>query len=951
MSIKTLKDIAIDPLMAYRMTLERVKNKATLPIDPTNPYTLMLEATSENLANSNEAYFLYEQKHYPILARNRDELFNHISDADSVNLFASPASAKFRIYANFNNVISEAIYEDGVYRYTIPKYSYITVDGVKFTFMADVKCSLVERDGRYYPYVEHVIDDSIIANRNIGNVPAALMKDEKGEDWFIFDILLSQLSASYYLSEATAGIPFDLEIEYVDQYYHSIVEMESDDGFVPLNKIYVESIFDPEVPSVYCKVGDKSVRYSIPQLFLDQLKIKGKLGFYIFSTKGKMLMDLSGYKSNEYQLTINLNQLDIYGTAATNIDMAIVSTDIVSGGTNVPEFREMKKKVINRTTGLLSLPITEMQLRENAKLNGYKLVKSSDTLLGRIYIACRDVTSDMNTEVKPNLFASTVDIEIVDRDAVQDTISINDGYIVIKPGTRFLRKGSKFIPFTKQDIENHTSMSVPESIKYLNENMVVYNPYCYVMSNKSGTINSRVYDTENPKFDFLEIQSKNREVEINVSINGYAVFKRSGGNYYDIFFRLLGNDDFNGNKDKIKLKMKVPTVNGKYVVYHAVKDATMTAKYYPDATEPLYYIDMRLDDFIENDHVKVINGSPTSISRDIPLRNNPEIMIYSDDSSLYNAASSEAKSYLPENDRDTSTSLGYTIETMEFTMITKLPYLWNKTLSYYTERRYRRYTTDIPKRYSEDVYQKDPVTGCDVLTYDDNNDGNYDRWEVKILHHAGDVMLDENGDVIYEHRAGNIVMDEHGQPVLDTVVGIRRIMEMVLIEYKYTYLNNENYKKILNDVMRVLGKIVKDDMPVLNKNTLDNTLIQYKPIRDITNIETRDGEYHEPIVKPVVKLYVDRDLSVTLPPVPVMVKDIGDVISKYLVKSFIVLQDIEEAIKGLYNDIALVQLSGITTDDRRYINLSDGINRFTVDTKVDSDYNVVYDIDIIVKKV
>ena len=946
----TLKDVAIDPLSSYINTLERIKGVSQLPDDPTNPFTLLLEEVSTNIAYSSESFFLFEKRHFPILASNKDELFRHISDADTENLFASPSKGKFRFFANLRNVLDYAVKDADTYSFQIPKYSTITIDGIIFTLTSNVNCTISERNGNFYPFIENEVDGSTILNRNIGNAKSGIIQDAEGVEYVVFELTLSQVKVGYYKADTTRGVVFDVSIPFDNSYYSSILEYTSNGGLVPLNKIYVESLFDIDVPSAYVSVGDSSLDISIPQIFLDNGSITGTIGMYVFTTNGSINIDLSKYKTDDFTLSLNANTDLPEAIAATSIAMNVVSTDIVIGGTNVPDFREMKKKVIKRTTGAIDLPITEYQLEESSKLLGYKLAKSSDTLLGRSYIATRNIEPQTLIGASPTVFSSATDIKVETGTDIQDTVLISDKYLTIKPGTLFKRSGDIFVPISKAESDSINLMSSLEAVSYMEANLIMFNPFYYIMANQEAEISSRIYDVNNPTLDFIEIYNKNKSTDINVNVTGYSVFKRDGGNSYDLFFIVLGNSEYDAVSGSVELAFMITNTTGSFITIKADRDLANTVQYFPSATDAFLHVRVELSDFIDvGDTINVINGtSPTTI-RNTALSNSCKIVLYTNDNAIISSASPDALLYLNDYEKEIPTSLGLTRETIDFTPIVPLEYLWNRATSFYTERTFKRYTVDIPLRYTEDVYDTDPITNCDVTVFDDDGDGICDRYEITLLHAKGDIVLDANLDTVYLHRVGDVLLDENNEPVVDDVLGIERILEILLLEYKYKYVNTDFYKVVLDDINSYLRKIVIDDMGELNSTTLDNTKISFKPIKSVTPVALIDGTEIEPIVRPTVILYVDKESTTTLPSNEDLVSDIGVIISKYINKVFIELQKAEDEIKLLYRDVALIEIKGITKDDRRYISLKDNSNRPTIATKIDESFKAVYDITVDVR--
>lgn len=953
--MKDLEKVAIDPLMSYNLLLDRITESGNLPLDPTNPFTMLLEAAAKSISDANLSYFLYEKRHFPVLATDEKELFHHITDLDAVNLFATPAIGTFRFFLNLNNIIDYAVkVSDREYKFKIPKYSYVDVDGVRFTLMADIIGMIIIKNNRIYPYIEHTSSDETILIKNVGNIPAFIVSDNDGNEWLMFDILLSQLKIKYVTSEVTVGQTYDLELSYEDQYYTSIVECEDKSNpnrMIPLNKVYVNSIIDPDRPTIYTQINKSSVHYSIPQYYIDERMVNGKLGFYIFTTKGKMLLDLSIYEPDEFQFTLNVLDSDEYTIATTKIDISIWSKDIILGGTNRPMFREMKKKIINRTTGIIDIPITEKQLIEKGKLFGYKITKVEDLLLHRIFIANKEITSELQTLYKPFIYTSTVEFEIFDTTDLQDTINYNSSYIVIKPYTVFRKEDDRFKPLLKAELENLKALSRPQGVKYLNKNFITYTPFHYIMENSVDNIYGRAYQTLRPKLDKLEIINKNRYSELNVNINGYGIFKIENENSYHLFFRLIGNDTYNAIGSIVKLRAAIKNKSNELIYFDADRDLNLTKTYYPDSDIPFYHIKIELSDFIdEHNYITVLNGDTTSLVKEILIENELSLLLYTDDANYYNKASNDEKSYLSDEEKRGEEIIGFTRERIEFNPIQSLDHLWIRLLSYYTERKFKRVDADIPLRYDDDIYDRDPDTNCTVKVYDDDNDGKCDRWEMVKLHSKGDIVYDDSGNMLFRHRKGDILIDEFGKPIIDNILGLKRFLEMTLLDYSSIYLGNDSYIDSDKKLIDIIEKIIRFDMVELNKFTLDNTKILFKPTRDISKVRLTDGKEFDSLITPSIKLYIDKDIAVKLPNETDLTVSIGDILLRFLSKKFIVIEDIEKAIKEAYKDIALIEITGITADNRRYINI-DSANRFTLKYKINSDYRIIYDYNISIERI
>jgi uncharacterized pyridoxamine 5'-phosphate oxidase family protein len=245
----------------------------------------------------------------------------------------------------------------------------------------------------------------------------------------------------------------------------------------------------------------------------------------------------------------------------------------------------------------------------------------------------------------------------------------------------------------------------------------------------------------------------------------------------------------------------------------------------------------------------------------------------------------------------------------------RLEGLWSQSRSNATFAPYRVYTTDVAAYYKRDVYEVDPITGA-AFTIDGGGNLVYN-----ILHHAGDPVLDTEGNPVLEHLVGEIVLDEYGNP--EIMPGyerdLLRFVDILTIEAAYYFAIPQDYNTSTNYrtvIVKSLNSWILEDIPGFNERLLDKTKIYFYPKVAIGDIEilTNNNEIATVsasqsfkailLVPPVV--YKDSTLLQALRAITIKTID------KSLQNSTVSISSMEKDLLDTYgSDVISVELSGL----------------------------------------
>jgi len=940
----------VDPMYAYLETLRKVEENDFTQDSPSNPFAMLLEATATNLSIGLEETHLSENTYYKSEAVTMEDLLVHLSNYDEVDLFSTPAKGKFRFSIPINQIIDNGIYNEARSEWVIviPRYSSVLIDDLRFTLVNDVRITLIQKGNVFYTFVEQVISETSIGLRNIGNTVSAVVVDTDNNNWVIFDMPMLQLYVMSYVAEATPSIPHKVMVENQDYYYRSIVEHQNpaDLSWTEVNKSYVDRALDPLTPTVVTSITDDGVRFSIPNNYIKSGELKGTIKYTVFFTRGKIIKRMSNYETDRFTLDIRTSELTEEMANANRLDIIISSTDVIDGGADRQQFKDLRNRVINRTTGELDIPITELQLIEKGRRYGVDLYKVEDSLLRRTFIASRDPVSGDRSIVTPYVYTGVCRFDFNNGDAIQGGIIPTATYMVARSKTVYKYDGSNIIPLTANQLKALSDLPIASGAISVSEDKLLTTPYHMVADNSGDNIITRFYNTDYPKMDMMEIKQKNKEETINVNINGYNVFKDKRKVTYHVFLNLYGNSDYEAYKDDMRVQMVFRTTRNDSVTFTSVLDLDKTREFYPTATKALHYIRVDMKDYItQQDTVVISNGTLDGVTREYALGGKLDMNVYVDNDDVYDAATDVSKDFMPALPNG---CIGLTKESINEIFIQPLHRLWTQSFIEPTTNKWRTHDSDILLRYTEDVYQL--YDGCEVQVLDTDGDDICDEINRTLLHSKGDPVLDENDEPIYLYREGDVMVDNNGIPIIDGRRGVVRYNSMVYTEYIFDYIPDEEYTAAVTDVVERMTDTLLDTMEDLNKTNIDNTNILFSPTRSFTDIELTDGVIVPSHVSPRITMYIDKDMERTLPTLANMVTIFGGVLSEEINGAYIDLQVIEEKIKALVQGVTLLSIEGLTPDNRRLISIKDPINKLSIRRRIES-IRVTSDIDVIVKRV
>ncbi len=932
----SLQEILNTPTIIIEETLsnyDKELNNGVVSREYTTPFHMLIESSRTLAKDSLLASQSIIRRKLPSLATSSADIYLHIHNDLKDNMFAIPGTAPLVFYVNVLDLKQYGINENNSYKMSIPASSIIEVRGVIFTLLNDIEITLKDNGNIT---VEQINNDLDIAVNDIGILTSVLHTDSEGVEWIVFETNIKNITKYSYNIPITISNNFKKNIG-ISKKYSTIYVSYTDDINKPMKVSYSDEYLNESIPTAVIGLENNSLNVYIPDIYLLDRTVSGILNIDVYETDGDIYLPLNQLTITDYVITLYNTGKSLYTSVAPNVTIAVNSRGILNNGVDNMTFDELKQAVVNSTLGDIDLPITDLQIKRKAKMSGYVLDLVKDTLFNRLYIASKALPEPDSNLIhsKPDLYFNRTTISL-DTDMFNDFISIyNDIFIINKDSIfKYDNNGNIFL-VSNSEMSILNSMSKANKIEYLKSNKLFYTPFTYVVKYDENITSTEVYYLK-PNMNNIRILNKNFNILQKVNTDLYQINKTSTG--YQVLSTIKYNDELTKtdmNKLKARLVFQIHGSNSK-LYFDTSYNTTSQMFEFNITTGYLYDSVINLD-----------NGSSMLVDRAVDLTTKAYIYIYSTDTVIV-----DSEKYLTTEFGKTNEYITVlTKESIDISFGTKLDYLYNSIYNLYTNRKYKRYTSDVPLTYEKDIYEvydNGLIFQTEVLPSGKVN------LTSTLLHKKGDIVYDNSNNIVYKSKTGDIILDVNNEPIIDLYSGITRIINIMMLEYEYKIAETESYKTYNNLVMDIVYNMCYNDMTNLNKVTIDDTIIKYRSFRNIedVNVDINNVSYKLKYnIKPVVTLYINKENEITS---SIILEDYkakcGKIISKHLNNNVIVLRDIKDEIMSLLgSSIKAISITDIDPNNNEVINII-GNNRFTIDKKLEINeanlYTVKYNMEI-----
>jgi len=804
--------------ISFNRLIDMLDGKVDI-VDPSNPFTYLLETSCLNTAFAIQEHTLLMRKLYSRLANNYNDLFLHMSDFDYLGIYAEPAYG----YAIFNILLNDfetkAKYDSiqNEYVLKLPRHLKITIDNYIFTLPSAI---IIRK-------AENGIFDVKFENQDFNNIfPVEtnyidfyIKKINAEETYIIFKVKLPEIDIEAIEIPLEKSKLFKNTLTYNPSrdFYFFRAFYKKNNEWKEMLVTHTEEVYDIYNPTCIIKVNttEHTIDYFIPSIYLNSNQIETKVKFLIYTTNGPINVDFNNYTigsfNSEYNSIFPEIELDDATEPLHLITKVIYLTDKVIGGKSSLDFNSLKNAIIDNSIGDRKLPITNKQLEFFIEQNNFKLIKDVDIVTNRIFLLSTQLPSALTrypvTRLNFDLIEYKTTINKLKSNG-NNIIDINSFATIIPENTIFELKENELKILSGVEQTNLFSLSDVILVNELNDKKYLSTFYHYILTTYDNKVELRAYDLNSAKISNINFKEFNSTTKVGINTSTIAIAKTSNGYTINVLTNLKKYIN-TINETNIKPYLVYTDINGsRYYLEGNLFTTINENPVYRFLLDTKYFIDNENKIYITN--FRDVNNNLITIG--IQLDSKLEI-IYVSNIIPPNFIPSNIDNYIYGSYISVN-KCAVTLEEIKVKFADYLEYLDTRVHTSVGNQSYKVYTQNVPLRYMFNVY-------------DSNNN---------IIHYANEIVLDNNGNPIIQHSAGEIEYDENGNPIPLPIQDYNIYLNLLFIDYKAIVANTEdimNYKKYLRNFLT--EKIVNNAKNIQNI-LLENTVAFVTVPKNIENV-------------------------------------------------------------------------------------------------------------------
>lgn len=821
-------------------------------IDPTNPFSLLLEASAVVSADGLAECESLTRRQYPKLTTNEEDLYGHIADAEYVGIYGTPSSDEFLVIMNLAEIKARARGVPGqtFSKITIPRETKVTIGGVEFGFCYPIDLR-VSNTGTLSIFYDTTIESPFMAlDSNIIEYDVVRMQNR---EYVRFRVRGLQYKLDTYNTSVSSSLGFTTSLRVEDQLYYCRVYQKNAQGeFEELSTTHSGRVYDPKKATATLKYADGLLTVKIPEIYFRKGMIAGSIRIDVFTTKGDINMALSDYTANAIQIKWD-DYTPVDGGRYSSVLSEMNELTIVAGGTTVGggdglTFDQKRERVVNNSTHK-PVPVTNLDLHNDLTDSGYNVVTVIDNITDRQYMATRPLPVPTKA-LASSAMGSLVDTLLVDPTLTRtiSTVRTSNRIVSIMPDTLYKRNGTSFTFVPDMEREALDGYNTEALINAMGQTEYFYTPYLTVLNEQGSKFEYNTYQIDYPTVKNKFFQAENAKVDYEASVASLNLTREDSG--YHLEVRVKGEGGHESLAfDKMGLQLAFTPEGSLQRVY-------LNGESYGRDENGLmvYRFHLKTDFEVRTGHslmmtnFEMINGD----TLDYPVKPDTkyDFIHYVTNVGLTDENRDELHSLIG-NFNAPIDAVVIAHETANLEVFQTLDGLVSRSRSSVGEPVYERWEVDVPWLYEKDEYE----TGADgfmVLYPNADNTG----YEGKLEHPKGSPVLDANGQARFKYRKGDFKLDHTGNKIPVGSGDVLRYVDLLLFDARYRYTTEQTSVSYRDQVHHTIVEWIHDDIVSLQKVLLPRTQILFAPTSTMGGV-TIYSTAGEP-------LHVDAGMSISI---------------------------------------------------------------------------------------
>lgn len=795
-------------------------------VDPSNPFVFSMEMAAVMTSGAMAKDQVRTRLQYPSVAQTPTDLYPHMSDWDYIDIFAKPSQTTLGFAFSKDEIVGKMVIDEttGISMVVIPRNSTVTVAGITFTLQYPIQIRQLQHGGLQVMYDATQTTPLQTLDTNVIDWE---IRRVSGIDMLYFEIPLYQMTLTSQTAPTTSAQTFKMTYQMTYQYYFTRVWYQNADGtWTEMLTTMTPEVFDVTKPTAVVTVTGQLVTVTIPNIYMTSGQLGStKIRCDFYETLGDISIDMGAYPSSAFTAkwtAVDANDLTEFTAPMNTLQIAQIMGDSVTlGGAAALDFATLRDRVINNATGPINLPITPAQIQAKLNENGYSVVKNVDNITNRTYLATKPMPTPTNPEL---ITAAASSIETITTSMTQlaslSTVVDNGASVTITPDTIYKNVNGVIQIASAAEIAALKTLAPSQRALAVNQSNYYYTPWHYVLDTSGVEFAMRAYYLDGPSAITTIYKDDNDTTGLQVSTGSYKLIRTSSG--YQLQIKTASSAAYKALPDsQVAVQLAFVPVGEQDLAYlNGVLeglDPTSGERVFTFDLSTTFNIDS--NDYIELTKFLMYTTDPRVVKGALTTSFN---LIYSTSAPMDPAQfrASKFDKYLGLFLIPT-TSVGIQWEQIRLQFGSSLTTLWTRARSVIGSIPYKTYATDVPRLYTEDVYQA-------------NADGSYITFvdgkpTMTILHHKGDPQLDANGNPIMDHHAGDVMTDASGAPIPGGQRDLERQLDLMLIEGAYYFATDSAATSYRQELVNTVLAWLLQDLAPMQQMLLEQTKIYFYP--------------------------------------------------------------------------------------------------------------------------
>lgn len=873
-------------------------------VDATSPFMHLITSGSIISSGILSEMENINRKMYPNSAQRLQDVLPHMSDKSFADLFALPDESKFALIFSKQELIDNmvAVGDTGIRKIVLPRNTRIKALETYYSFEYPIEIRQMNHDGIQVVWdMDKPAPFSSIESNQIDHY---IVKDpDTKTELLMFYVTLKQFFIRSLQETINEASETTISATFEDEFCKARVYFErATNDWVEINVTHTDKVYPATRPTAIVQVVDKVCTVSIPQIYISAglLEPGRKVRVDIYQTKGPTSQALGSYDRTNYSmewLAIDPVDKNIYQSMLPTLNTALAFSEETSyGGRSGLSFEEILDRMVSNAVGDPSLPITPAQVRSTLTTNGYSVIQRMDTLTKRTYLATkalpRPEASELITAANGGIHTLISSFnELAKHSGVID----NGSVMTLTPETLYSVNGDSVGIVPDAELSYLGALPRDKFAQAITNGNYYYSPFHYVLDNSNSALACRAYYLDAPSVTLRSFVAENDTTLLQVGIGEVMVDRVDSG--FRVQIQTSSSKEWKELEDDevfVQIAMS-PDSSGKLAYLNGVQtgktkdgerifEFIMNTTWNVDSSNRLEMTSFQMITQSDQLHktglettFSVLFGTTAQMPSGYRVNENVDSLL--------------GFHLLPEG------SSGINHESVRILFGKALENLWSKCRTSIQGNQYETYDIDVPKRYEEDVYQRDPVTGSELSIV------NGEVVRVK-LHSRGDIV-EEDGVVVLQHHKGDVKM-VNGEPVILKNRDTLHIADLLMIEAVYRFADSNPSTTYRQELSTKMVNWITRDLATIQKRTLEETEVFFYPTHATGAINIMYGEGLRSTVKAgqsfVIRLFINDQIYRNAAVRAELERKTVETLEKELAKKVVSVSNISKALEAVYGD-------------------------------------------------